>query len=438
MSLRTAVFFDIENLLKGYSFSQQLITNLSLAEILRSVRDQHEVGGLAVQRAYANWSDGRLAVMRGEINELGIDPVQVFGFSRDNKKNAADIQLAIDAIDLAHVRPAIETYVIVSGDGGFAALAKKLHEYGKRVIGCAYRNAANRVFRSVCDGFVWIEDPEVAADLDTPASALRSPSARAGLAAEVQDPRNQRIVEGLERLPAGATQAQILAKTRELLGRYARDVECATALTVTGIYPAVVREALVYAIPGFQQSRLGFPKFAEFLQHVCADTSLCLARPAGDHPRLYARSQLPPGVELLPDLRARPLHTLDNYRFELQLGQCSFRLPEPALLQRVAELLCSNGRQRESLGGWLDRLAAALPEAPSEGLKWALLSLVSAEAFVREPEQAPLSEQMLGLRPDLHDAAQLLAALRVAIETKLCSTLGECRAELLDELLGPA
>ena len=151
MAFKTAVFYDIENLLKGYSFSQQLIMNLSLKEILQTTKESYNLEGLAVQKAYANWSDPRLAVMRGEINELGIDPVQVFGFSWENKKNAADIQLAIDAIDLAYTRPAIDTFVIVSGDGGFSALAKKLHEYGKTVIGCAYRGATMSFGRYVTD-----------------------------------------------------------------------------------------------------------------------------------------------------------------------------------------------------------------------------------------------------------------------------------------------
>ena len=115
MAFNTAVFYDVENLLKGYAFSAQLLSNLSLREIVESVNQTGLVSGIAVQRAYANWSDPRLAVMRGEINDLGIEPVQVFGFSRDQKKNAADIQLAIDAIDLAYVRPSIDVFVIVSG-----------------------------------------------------------------------------------------------------------------------------------------------------------------------------------------------------------------------------------------------------------------------------------------------------------------------------------
>ncbi|MEI7911223.1 MAG: NYN domain-containing protein [Verrucomicrobiota bacterium] len=114
----TAVFYDIENLLGGYNFNVQWVAELSLKDILTRIRATGLTGRIAVQRAYANWSDPRLGILRNEINELGIDPIQIFGFSRDAKRNAADIQLAIDAIDLAHLRPAIGTFVIVSGDGG--------------------------------------------------------------------------------------------------------------------------------------------------------------------------------------------------------------------------------------------------------------------------------------------------------------------------------
>ena len=131
LPFNTAVLYDLENLLGGYSFIARLVADLSLKEIRKRIRETGLTGRFAVQRAYANWSDPRLGILRNEINELGIDPVQVFGFSRDAKRNAADIQLAIDAIDLSHLRPTITHFVIVSGDGGFASLAKKLHEYGR-------------------------------------------------------------------------------------------------------------------------------------------------------------------------------------------------------------------------------------------------------------------------------------------------------------------
>ncbi len=83
--------------------------------------------------------------------------MQIFGFN--NHKNAADIQLVIDAVELIHSKPSLEVFAIVSGDGGFSCLAKKLHEYGKIVIGCGYDNHTNKLLPAVCDYFVRLPDP---------------------------------------------------------------------------------------------------------------------------------------------------------------------------------------------------------------------------------------------------------------------------------------
>ncbi len=48
-------------------------------------------------------------------------------------------------------------FIIVSGDGDFLSLAKKLGEYGKKVIGCSYKSTANSLFTKVCDEFVFID-----------------------------------------------------------------------------------------------------------------------------------------------------------------------------------------------------------------------------------------------------------------------------------------
>ncbi|MGC8949986.1 NYN domain-containing protein [Chloroflexus sp.] len=96
-------------------------------------------------------------------------------------------------------------FVIVSGDGGFAALAKKLHEYGKTVIGCAYRSAVNKTFQAVCDEFVWITDPE---EKVQPVHALGQIG--------VTDSRNIRLAEQVAKVPE-PTPENIVAKTREIL-----------------------------------------------------------------------------------------------------------------------------------------------------------------------------------------------------------------------------
>jgi uncharacterized LabA/DUF88 family protein len=158
MAFNTAILYDIENLIGGYG-KADMLSSLSLKDIHNEILKK-EIGKIAIQRAYANWSDPRLNILRGDIIELGIEPIQMFGFGRGPQKNASDIQLAIDAIDIAFTRKAVEIFIIVSGDGGFSALAKKLHEYGKMVIGCAFGRTTNRVFEAVCDDFIWIEEPK--------------------------------------------------------------------------------------------------------------------------------------------------------------------------------------------------------------------------------------------------------------------------------------
>lgn len=434
MAFKTAVFFDIENLLKGYSFSQQLLMNLSLREILRSINNLQDLGGLAVQKAYANWSDPRLAVMRGEINELGIDPVQVFGFSREQKKNAADIQLAIDAIDLAYTRPAIETFVIVSGDGGFAALAKKLHEHGKKVLGCAYRSTTNNVFRAVCDGFVWINDPEQELEYDQRnLMSVRALPFKDSAGSQVTDPRNVRLAQKIK-MTTVTTKESIIKKTREVISWYEHDHTSRSDMLRTGIFLSVVQEAVKYAIPCFQQSKLGFPKFVEYMQHICSGTDLCVAKPPGTGAVLALRKQINPDWEVLPDIESRETHSVDNYRAILASGIPMFRLPEESVLYSTAEWLVTHAKAKDTFGNLLEQASTSLPGASSESVKLALLCFASADVFVREPEPVSISDQTLCLRPELSDTNIILKQLAIGIEKKLVDSIGELQQTTLEKI----
>jgi uncharacterized LabA/DUF88 family protein len=151
----TAIFYDIENLTMGRSNPN---LNFSLKQIQTNLEKISLVNKIAIQCAYADWSDSRLRLLKNEIQELGIESIQIFDYS--HKRNAADMQLAIDVMELAQSRSTLQVFVIVSGDGAFASLAKKLHEYGKTVIGCAYEGNVNRVLKSVCDHFLPIPAPQ--------------------------------------------------------------------------------------------------------------------------------------------------------------------------------------------------------------------------------------------------------------------------------------
>lgn len=418
----TAIFYDLENLLKGYSFSHQLIINLSLRDILETVRQTGGIGQIALQRAYANWSDPRLAILRGEINELGIDPIQVFGFSRGQKKNAADLQLAIDAIDLAHIRPALEIFVIVSGDGGFAALAKKLHEYGRMVIGCSYKSAVNAVFRAVCDNFILIPD------IDDSLTRGASP-APIGTAA-VQDPRNVRILAQIEQVQNLSPEI-IIQKAREIIHKYTQDSETFAELRNTGIYLSVVQEALRYAIQGFSPIYLGFAKFVEFMQCICKDTDFCIVRPFNSQPMLRLRKNIPNNIEILPDLEKREMHCIEVYRGLLRHGEPVYQLPAYQDLRIILDWISNNDLQDIAFGAAIEKIMDGLNnEVSSEEIKRALLCLISAGAFDCEPMGYPLSEQKITLKLGLKIPSEALTLIKTAVYDKLERHLGSVNADI--------
>lgn len=72
------------------------------------------------------------------------------------RKNAADITLAIDAMECLYTRPMIDMFAIASSDSDFAPLAKRLREMTKHVVGFGMQGTP-RAFMSACDNFVTLE-----------------------------------------------------------------------------------------------------------------------------------------------------------------------------------------------------------------------------------------------------------------------------------------
>lgn len=436
MSFNTAILYDIENLLKGYAFSQRTITNLSLKEIVSDIKKTNRIGEIAIQRAYANWSDPRLGIMRGEINELGIEPMQVFGFSQDQKKNAADIQLVVDAIDLAHIRPTLEVFVIVSGDGGFAALAKKLHEYGRTVIGCGYRKATNRIFQSVCDVFVEIADPEQDDENhDRPPHTQAPAQINRGPAKPPVDPRITRLSAKVKRLSLvdATTTAD---KTREILDWFVKDPESHQTLKQNGMHLSVVREAIKYAVPDFQPIRSGFPKFAEYMQFACANTSACLARYTPTDVVLMLRDAVPDGYEVLPDLDLRDVHSEETYRAILSApGGQIFKLPVRPDLYETASWLARKPLIDSELGTGIELATSELyPTVSAEAVKLSFLTFVAAGLFRREPEGIALAEQKLTLKDEYRAEADIILAVRAAVRNKIGNFVEKVNEDVLQQV----
>jgi uncharacterized protein (TIGR00288 family) len=107
-------------------------------------------GKVAVQRAYADWR--RYAQYIVPLSEASVDLIFAPAYG-SSKKNATDIRLAIDALELVFTRPEIGTFILLSGDSDFSSLVLKLKEYGKYVIGVGLRESASDLLVQNCDEY---------------------------------------------------------------------------------------------------------------------------------------------------------------------------------------------------------------------------------------------------------------------------------------------
>jgi uncharacterized protein (TIGR00288 family) len=107
-------------------------------------------GKVAVQRAYADWR--RYPQYIVPLSEASVDLIFAPAYGT-TKKNATDIRLAIDALELIFTRPEIGTFILLSGDSDFSSLVLKLKEYGKYVIGVGMRESSSDLLVQNCDEY---------------------------------------------------------------------------------------------------------------------------------------------------------------------------------------------------------------------------------------------------------------------------------------------
>lgn len=147
---RLAVYLDYENLAIGARDS--LRTTFDFGVVANALAER---GRVIARRAYADWSlfdEDRRRLTRHQV-EL-IDIPQKMGGAR---KNAADIKLAIDAIELAFERAFISTFVICTGDSDLTPLVQKLRELDRQVIGVGVKDSTSSLLPPACDEFMFYD-----------------------------------------------------------------------------------------------------------------------------------------------------------------------------------------------------------------------------------------------------------------------------------------
>ncbi len=138
-----ALLIDFDNVTMGIrSDLQGELNNLLSSDIVK--------GKVAVRRAYADWR--RYPQYIVPLTEASIDLIFAPAYG-SSKKNATDIRLAIDAMELVFTRPEIGTFVLLSGDSDFSSMVIKLKEYGKYVIGVGIRESSSDLLVMNCDEY---------------------------------------------------------------------------------------------------------------------------------------------------------------------------------------------------------------------------------------------------------------------------------------------
>jgi len=137
------------------------------------------LGEASVRRIYGDFSSSHMKGWSGVQAEFGIvphhQPANTVG------KNASDIALVIDAMDLMH-SGRFDGFVLISSDSDFTRLAQRIREQGLDVYGIGQQKTPD-AFRKACKRFIFVEnilpaDPRAEATDERPADKLPLTEAR--------------------------------------------------------------------------------------------------------------------------------------------------------------------------------------------------------------------------------------------------------------------
>ncbi len=221
-----ALLIDFDNVTMGIQKDLQAeLRSLLSSDIIK--------GKVSVQRAYADWRRYPNYVVPLTENSIDLIFAPAYGAA---KKNATDIRLAIDAMELVFTRPEIGTFILLSGDSDFSSLVIKLKEYGKYVIGVGIRESASDLLVQNCDEYY-------------------SYNALAGLARTADEPQPPRdpwelVVEAVDRM---ARNGDTMRADR-------------------------LKQVMQEMDPSFDEKNLGMPKFSRFVSEAAHRGLLTLTR----------------------------------------------------------------------------------------------------------------------------------------------------------------
>jgi uncharacterized protein (TIGR00288 family) len=240
---RIALFLDYENLAIGARDA------LGGTFDFRPIADAlAERGRVVVRRAYADWSyfeEDRRMLTRHQVELIEIP--QRMGAVR---KNAADIKMAVDAVELSFERDYITTFVLGTGDSDFTPLVHKLRELNRRVIGIGIEASTSALLPAACDEFLFYERLEGV----EPKRAAKRTAKRASPRAKKAAPAEP--------------EAEVVASADET------DLDALVTRTLAGmsrssggpVLASMLKRAILRKEPTFSEADHGFRTFGELVR----------------------------------------------------------------------------------------------------------------------------------------------------------------------------
>jgi hypothetical protein len=253
---RIALFLDYENLAIGARDGLG-VAPFDFGPVADALAER---GRVVARRAYADWSafdEDRRLLARAQVELIEI-PQRIGG----SRKNAADIKMAVDAIELAFARGFITTFAIGTGDSDFTPLVHKLRELDKRVIGIGVQSSTSALLPPACDEFLFYDRlPGVEAVPAARRGRGRSRPQAAVTPDPVTDPVTAPVPAPAEE-PAPADEdsdpGPLITRTLAGLQRHTDGPVLASRL----------KRAVLRKDPTFDEADHGFRGFGELLRHL--------------------------------------------------------------------------------------------------------------------------------------------------------------------------
>ena len=255
---RVAVYLDFDNIvISRYdqvngrnSFQRDKAKGLESAKLSRARVDVGAVldfassfGTVVLTRAYADWSADVNAEYSGQLVARAVDLVQLFPAAAYGK-NAADIRLAVDAVEDMFRLPDLTHVVIVAGDSDYIPLAQRCKRLGRYVVGIGVAGSSSKSLAAACDEFV-IYDAMPGVPVYEPPGEPEKPAAKRTKSAEPEAPDAQTAATAL------------LARALQI-GLEKDDVEW--------LHNSTVKAQMKRMDPSYSEKALGFKSFSDFLR----------------------------------------------------------------------------------------------------------------------------------------------------------------------------